>query len=335
MNYHLRTLMAIASMLAGTNLGAAEPVIIAHRGASGYLPEHTLAAKALAHAQGANMVEQDVVLTKDGVPIVLHDLYLEDTTDVEQKFPSRARADGHWYAIDFTLAEVRSLRAHERISAKTGKPVFANRFGEGLATFEIHTLDEELDFILRLNRQTGREVGFYLELKKPAFHMREGQDIAKVVMESLARFGLTEADSPCWIQCFESAPLKRMRGELGCRLRMAQLIGDPGSEDEDGDDYLHMMSEQGMAEVASYAQAISPSILHILARDAYGVPYVLDLPYFARQHRLQIYPYTLRRDTLPPGISEGMLLTLLFGRAQVDGIITDFPDSAREWWQGR
>ena len=97
-----------------------QPIVIAHRGASGYLPEHTLAAKAMAHAMGADFLEQDVVLTADGVPIVLHDIYLEATTDVEQRFPDRSRPDGRFYAIDFTLAEIRTLSAHERTTRSRG-----------------------------------------------------------------------------------------------------------------------------------------------------------------------------------------------------------------------
>ena len=90
------------------------PIVIAHRGASGYLPEHTLAAKALAHGMGANFIEQDVVLSKDGTAIVLHDIHLDSTTDVAQRFPGRARADGRFYAIDFDIQEIRQLRVHER-----------------------------------------------------------------------------------------------------------------------------------------------------------------------------------------------------------------------------
>ena len=98
------------------------PIVIAHRGASGYLPEHTLATKALAHAMGANFLEQDVVLSRDGTPIVLHDIHLDSTTDVAQRFGGRARSDGRFYAIDFDLGEIRQLRVHERtyLDAFTG-----------------------------------------------------------------------------------------------------------------------------------------------------------------------------------------------------------------------
>src|SRR5512136_2030826 len=105
-----------------------KPVVIAHRGASGYLPEHTLEAKVLAHAMGANFLEQDVVLTTDDVPIVMHDIQLETISDVAQRFPDRKRANGHYYALDFTLAEIKQLHANERINPKTGRAAYPNRF---------------------------------------------------------------------------------------------------------------------------------------------------------------------------------------------------------------
>ena len=122
---------------------AAEPIVIAHRGASGYLPEHTLAAKALAHGMGADFLEQDVVLSRDGVALVLHDIYLEATTNVEAVFPDRARDDGRFYAADFTLQEIKQLRAHERTD-KEGEPVFHS--------------PKTLDF----HRQIGKNTGYII-----------------------------------------------------------------------------------------------------------------------------------------------------------------------------
>ena len=107
------------------------PIVIAHRGASGYLPEHTLAAKAMAHAMGAGFIEQDVVLSRDGAAIVLHDIHLDSTTNVAQCFPDRARTDGRFYAIDFDLQEIRQLRVHERTHLdvkRNGLAVFTERF---------------------------------------------------------------------------------------------------------------------------------------------------------------------------------------------------------------
>ncbi|MCA9216274.1 MAG: hypothetical protein KDB27_24565, partial [Planctomycetales bacterium] len=113
------------------SLAMAEPtIVIAHRGASGYLPEHTLPAKALAYGMGADFLEQDVVLSRDGVPIVLHDIHIDTVTDVAKKFPNRKRGDGRFYAIDFDVAELKTLDVVERFDAQTKKAVFPNRFPE-------------------------------------------------------------------------------------------------------------------------------------------------------------------------------------------------------------
>src|SRR5687767_9176819 len=102
---------------------AGQPIVIAHRGASGYLPEHTLEAAAYAHALGADFIEQDVVLSKDDVLVVTHDIHVDTTTDVAARYPDRKRADGRYYAIDFTWEELKALRVHERVNETTGQPV--------------------------------------------------------------------------------------------------------------------------------------------------------------------------------------------------------------------
>ena len=126
-------------------MAANERIVIAHRGASGYLPEHTLAAKALAHAMGADYIEQDVVLTKDGVAVVLHDIHLDTVTNVSTVYPGRAREDGRYYALDFTLNEVKRLTVNERIDLKTRKPVYHRRFPVGKSHFQVPTLAEEIE----------------------------------------------------------------------------------------------------------------------------------------------------------------------------------------------
>ncbi|MDP0499139.1 MAG: glycerophosphodiester phosphodiesterase [Verrucomicrobiota bacterium JB022] len=324
-----RAVLALLTLPLG--LMAASPIVIAHRGASGYLPEHTLAAKALAHAMGADYLEQDVVLTKDGVPIILHDIHLDGTTDVEAKFPGRAREDGHYYAIDFTLDEVRQLNAHERQSERTGELVFPQRFGLGLARLPVPTLEEEIDFIQRLNRTTGRNAGLYVELKQPTFHTREGQDIAAIVAELLARYGYAQADDKCYIQCFESGALKQLR-EAGCELPLVQLIGRPGSEGDPQDDFAAMQTPDGLKQVATYANGLGPSIGQVIAPDEDGTYRPLPLTADAHRAGLVIHPYTLRRDSLPDGISEDDLFKLLFHTAAIDGLFTDFPDDAVNYW---
>ncbi len=159
----------------------AEKLVIAHRGASGYLPEHTLPAKAMAYAQGADYLEQDVVMTRDDQLIVLHDHYLDRVTDVAQQFPSRHREDGRYYAIDFTLAEIKQLHFTEGFHLEGKKQVqnYPGRFPMNRSDFRIHTLAEELAFIQGLNHSTGKNIGIYTEIKSPWFHRKEGKDISK------------------------------------------------------------------------------------------------------------------------------------------------------------
>jgi glycerophosphoryl diester phosphodiesterase len=175
----------------------ASPLVIAHRGASGYLPEHTLAAKALAHAMGADYLEQDVVLSRDGTAIVLHDIYLDATTDVAQKFPDRARSDGRFYAIDFDIHEIRQLRVHERMQLTPphrGSAVYPQRFPVAPGLFQVPTLAEEIDLIAGLDRSRGTRTGLYIEFKSPNWHHAQCLDVVAAVMSVLREKGY--ADRP-------------------------------------------------------------------------------------------------------------------------------------------
>src|SRR5690606_10478119 len=147
-----------------------------------YLPEHTLPAKALAHAQGADFLEQDVVASRDGALLVFHDLVLDDLTDVAERFPGRARPDGLHYVIDFDLAELRTLKLGERRRRGWRKARFPGRFTADRPLFSLVTLDEELQFIDGLNRASGRGAGIYAEVKEPEFHRRHGMELGRAVL---------------------------------------------------------------------------------------------------------------------------------------------------------
>ena len=138
---------------------------IAHRGASGYLPEHTLQAAAYAHALGADYIEQDVVLSKDSVPVVLHDIYLNSVTDVKKKFSNRKREDGNWYVTDFTLSELKELNVNERLHSNGMEAVYPNRFPISKGNFQVSTLSDHIELIQGLNVSTKRNVGIYPEIK--------------------------------------------------------------------------------------------------------------------------------------------------------------------------
>jgi len=315
----LRSLILLA-MATLAHAEAKRPAVIAHRGASGYLPEHTLEAKALAHGQGADFLEQDIVLTKDDVPVVMHDIHLETISDVAREFSDRKRADGHYYAIDFTLAEIKRLRAHERTNPKTGKAAYPKRFPPGALLFEIPTLEEELRFIQGLNRSTGRVAGIYPEIKQPAFHRKEGHDISRIVLPILRKYGYATKDDPCWLQCFELDEVKRIRDELGWKGGIVYLMS-AGKEESDN-----------LAEIARYADGIGPSLGAIVTGKSKADRKVTDLVINAHAAHLVVHPYTLRADELPKWASSMEdALRILFGEAGIDGLFTDFPDQAVQW----
>ncbi|MDU3900281.1 MAG: glycerophosphodiester phosphodiesterase, partial [Haemophilus haemolyticus] len=168
-----------SSSMANTQMKS-DKIIIAHRGASGYLPEHTLESKALAFAQHADYLEQDLAMTKDGRLVVIHDHFLDGLTDVAKKFPHRHRKDGRYYVIDFTLKEIQSLEMTENFETKDGKQsqVYPGRFPLWKSHFRIHTFEDEIEFIQGLEKSTGKKVGIYPEIKAPWFHHQNGKDIA-------------------------------------------------------------------------------------------------------------------------------------------------------------
>jgi glycerophosphoryl diester phosphodiesterase len=313
--------------------GAADvrPFVIAHRGGSGYLPEHTLPAKALAYALGADFLEQDLVLTKDDVPVVLHDIYLDTVTDVAKRFPDRKRADGRFYALDLTLAELKQLRVTERFNVKTGNPVFAKRFPAEQAEFHISTLEEELQFIQGLNRSMGRSVGIYPEIKQPKWHREQGHDITKIVLPILARYRYATKADACFLQCFELTEVKRIRGELGWKGRIVMLINGRGKE-LDGVDHDALCTPAGMKEIALVADGIGPSLNRIVTWTSATEHKVTDLVKDAHAAGLVVHPYTIRIDELPKNCpSTEALHVALFREAGIDGVFSDFTDVTLAW----
>jgi glycerophosphoryl diester phosphodiesterase len=152
------------------------------------------------------------------------------------------------------------LKAHERIDPTNGNPIYPNRFQKSLPEFRIPTLEEEIEFIQELNRTTGRNAGIYPEIKAPAFHKIEGKDIVAIVQKILTRHGYTNRTDPCILQCFESAPLARLREEFKSDLRLVQLIADPawGLNEED---YEKMMTPKGLDRIATYADGDRTSLV--------------------------------------------------------------------------
>lgn len=324
-NLFSRLLVCAIMVIMPVDAFASDKIVIAHRGASGYLPEHTLAAKAMAHAMGADYIEQDVVLTKDGVPVVLHDHYLDTVTDVAIRFPARKRQDGRYYAIDFTLAEIKTLRAFERIDLKTGKRVFPKRFPSGLSDFRVPTLEEEIELIKGLNASTGRTIGIYPEIKAPAFHRAEGQDISKIVLSVLKKHGYSTKQDAVYLQCFDWNETQRIRDTLGYEGKLIQLIAENDWNEAPGVDFEALRQPDGLRAIAKVADGIGPWIAHVV--DATGKP--TDLVANAHAVGLHLHPYTLRADALPVWAAtfDDAMEIVLF-TAGADGIFTDFTDLA-------
>jgi glycerophosphoryl diester phosphodiesterase len=287
---------------------AGEKAVIAHRGASGYLPEHTLEAYALAYGLGADYIEPDLVVTRDGRLVALHDIYLEGTTDVEAQFPDRKRADGKWYAADFTLEDLKQLRVHERV---------AGRFPELKSRFEIPTFEEVIELVQGLNGTMGRNVGLYPELKQPSFHRDAALPMEERAIKVLAAYGYSGPDARVFVQCFEPDSLKRLRDELGCTLPLIQLIS---SSDRQKD--LH--TREGLKAVARYANGIGPDKKLIEANPAFVA--------WAHAENLLVHPYTMRSDELPASYASAEVeLRRFYIEYDVDAVFTDFPDVAAQW----
>lgn len=338
----------LVSMSIGVNaMENGQQVVIAHRGASGYLPEHTLPSKALAYQQGADYLEQDLVMTKDDRLIVLHDHFLDRVTDVAEKFPGRARADGRFYAIDFTLAEIKSLKFTEGFDIKDGEKVavYPLRFPLWASDFRIHTFEEELEFIQGLNKTMKRNVGIYPEIKAPWLHRAEGKDISTKVLEVLKAYGYDSRDDNVFLQCFDANELKRIKSELlpkmGMDLPLVQLIARTDWEETFEKDvtgklvnysYDWMFEKEAMKKIAEYADAIGPQYPMLLEPEQSLKEHRIILSSMgkeAHENGLLIHPYTLRADALPPyAKSMDELLEIMYDQVEVEGLFTDFPDLA-------
>jgi glycerophosphoryl diester phosphodiesterase len=319
------------------------PIVIAHRGASGYRPEHTLAAYELGARQGADYIEPDLVSTRDGHLVVRHENEISGTTDVASRpeFADRratktidgAAATG-WFTEDFTLAELKTLRARERIPAL--RPANAEHDGR----HEIPTFQEVIDLAARLSEELVRRVGLYPETKHPTYHRSIGLPLEPRLVEALRRNGLDGPGAAVFVQSFEVENLKALRRELAVPL--VQLLGAPANRPADGspDRYEELATPDGLRRIAAYAQAVGPSKVHIVPRDDSGASrpatrFVED----AHRAHLLVHPYTFRRENsfLPAELRSGEdpaaagdLAAELrrFFALGVDGVFADFPDIA-------
>jgi glycerophosphoryl diester phosphodiesterase len=328
-------------------LNGREPIVIGHRGASGYLPEHTLESYRRAIEMGADFVEPDLVTTKDGALIARHEPVLDDTTDVKtrRQFASKRTTkllDGvsttGFFASDFTLDEIKQLRA---IQPRAGR---STQFD---GQYQIPTLQEIIEMVQGENSRRARIIGIYPETKHPSFHASLGLQQEDVLLEILSRYGWNERNSPVFIQSFETANLKYLRRRT--KLKLVQLI-DANDVGPDGKltfeapydkPYNHKISgdtrgfgdlvkPENLAEIATYADGIGPWKPYIISfAGSSPTPITTTLVRDAHAAGLLVHAYTFRNDSLPAQY-EGKPANEFnqFFLAGVDGLFTDFPDTA-------
>jgi len=330
--------------------GEYDKLVIAHRGASGYLPEHTLESKALGFAQGAHYLEQDLVMTKDNRLVVVHDHFLDGLTDVAKKFPSRKRADGRYYVVDFTLDEIRSLEMTENFTTdENGNQtlVYPGRFPLWKSSFKIHTFEEEIEFIQGLEKTTGKKIGIYPEIKAPWLHHQEGKDIAMETLKVLKKYGYTTKDSMVYLQTFDYNELKRIKTELLPKLdmdvKLVQLVAytdwfETYEKTDKGEwinyDYNWMFESGAMAEVSKYADGVGPGWYMLVDQKKSTLGNIVITPMVEdiAKTNMELHPYTVRKDYLDPFYANvDEMYDALLNKAGATGVFTDFPDTAVEF----
>ena len=317
-----------------------EPIVIAHRGASGYRPEHTLASYRLAIALGADYVEPDLVSTRDGVLVARHEAEIGRTTDVARRgeFADRLTTkelDGRevtgWFVEDFTLAELKRLRAVERL------PELRPHNTRWDGRYDVPTLEEILGLVAAESERLGRSIGVYPETKHPAYFAELGLGLEEPLLDTLASRGFGGTGAPVFVQSFEPTSLQRLRSRTG--LPLVQLVGVPGPRDRQGD----LVTPTGLERVATWADAVGVHKDLVLPRrpgtGALGDPSALVAD--AHAAGLLVHVWTMRDENafLPTGHRRGespsapgdcIEETLAFLDAGVDGLFTDQPDTTLE-----
>ncbi|MDB5468646.1 MAG: glycerophosphodiester phosphodiesterase [Caulobacter sp.] len=341
-------LAAVAALTGGqamATVNARIPVVIGHRGASGERPEHTDLAYRLAIEQGADFIEPDLVVTRDGALVARHENEIGGTTDVAARaeFAGRratkvidAASITGWFTEDFTLAELKTLRCRERLPQL--RP--GNAAWDGQAS--ILTFQEVVDLAQTEGDRVGRRVGVYPEMKHPTFFASVGLPIEGRMAAALKAANLHGRDGGAFVQCFEVAPLKTLRGLV--KTPLVQLIGDEGGPaDAPGTLYRAMTTAAGLKAIAAYADGVGPEKGLVVPTD--GTTLLPPTAFVADAHAagLKVHPWTVRRENvfLPPALrspGEGpealratgdvqAMFAALF-KAGVDGVFSDFPGEA-------
>jgi len=326
------------------------PLIFGHRGASGYRPEHTLASYALAIRMGADVIEPDLVSTKDGVLVARHENEISGTTDVSTRaeFAERRATkviDGTavtgWFTEDFTLAELQTLRAKERLPSVRQE----NTIHDG--RYRVPTLQQVIDLARQESRRTGRQIGLAPETKHPTYFDSIGLSLEEPLVAALRRNGLDTRRSAVYVQSFEEANLRELDDTFRVKVSLVQLTSGGAASrpydhvaSGDPETYAQMTSAAGLRDVASYADVLGPDKSQIFPRDGAGrTGAPTTLVEDAHRAGLAVVPYTFRAENqfLPAQYRQGANPNdygNVFAEFEdvfavgVDGVFTDQPDLA-------
>ncbi|MEU0196957.1 MULTISPECIES: glycerophosphodiester phosphodiesterase family protein [unclassified Streptomyces] len=325
-----------ATAATGTAAAADEPrprgpVVIGHRGAAGWRPEHTAASYTYAVQTGADWIEPDLVPTKDHVLVVRHENEISQTTDVARRpeFADRRTTktvDGRsvtgWFTEDFTLAELKTLRAVERLPrVRDRNTVFDGRE-------EVMTFQEVVDLARRLSRTYGRTIAVFPETKHPTYFRSIGLPLEPELASAIRRNRLGRRE--CVVQSFEPTSLKRIAA-AGLGVPLWQALGTTGGPyDLPGTTYEEMATPAGLADIAEYADWIGPDKSSLVGTSLVADAHAAGLrigPYTFRAEN-QFLPADLRRGTGPNDFGDAFAEYALYYRMGVDAVVTDFPDLA-------
>ena len=344
----LTTAALAGTLLPAMSFAAAsrKPIVIAHRGASGLRPEHTALAYDLAIDQGCDFIEPDLVPTKDGHLVARHENEIGGATDIASRPEFAARKatktiDGQsltgWFTEDFTLAELKTLRARERLPKL--RP--ANTRYDGQA--QLLTFDEVVAIARAGSRRTGRTIGVYPEIKHPTYFASIGLPVEDRLVALLKKHDLDSATAPVFVQCFEVTPLKTLRGKT--KARLVQLTaGEGGPADLPGVTYAQICSAAGLKDLALYADGLGPEKTQIVPQGADNLLPTTSLVKDAHAAGLVVHPWTVRAENyfLPTALRRGdataadylaqpgevgAVFKALYA-AGVDGLFSDFPGLA-------
>lgn len=307
------------------------PFVVAHRGASGYLPEHTLEAYLRGMELGADFVEPDLVMTKDGILVARHENEISETTNVAKVFPDRKTTKTiddiktvGWFAEDFTLAELKKLKAKQRL---------AFRQQVDNQPFLIPTLAEIIELVDVYNAKMGKTIGIFPEIKHSTYFRSIGFNMEDALIKLLEEKKWSDKKSQIYIQSFEVSNLKELASKTSYHL--VQLIGDPAESPYDLKSsnltYQDMVSFSGLRNIRKYAQGIGPYKKYLVTEKPAGTELVAnDFLKNAKLLDFQIVPYTFRNESffLLKPLTDPIKEYEFFYKMGVDGVFSDFPDTA-------